>query len=59
MKDILNSRYAQLCQELGHLQCNLEMLQDKIAQVKTEIFAINKVVPLVTPKAEVPTEQSK
>lgn len=50
MKDQLNARYAELCQELGHLQCNLELLQKRITEVKSEIFGINQLVADITKK---------
>lgn len=48
----IQARYAQLCQELGHLICNLEALQAKIANVKTEIAGLNAAAPIVAPKKE-------
>jgi hypothetical protein len=40
-------RYAELCQELGHLTCNLELLQKRIAEIKSEIWALNQAAPFI------------
>ena len=47
MSEPLKQRYGQLCQELGHLTCNLELLQKRIAEIKTEIFGLNMCAPLM------------
>ncbi len=55
LPETLKQRYGQLCQELGHLQCNLEQLEKRIAEIKSEIYGLNLCAPLMkamTPKEE-------
>jgi chromosome segregation ATPase len=43
-KSVLNKRYQDLCQDLGHSVNNLEKLEAHIKTVKEEINAINETM---------------
>lgn len=57
-KSLRLPRYAELCQELGHLTCNLELIQKRIAEIKSEIWALNQAAPFIA-AAQKQAEESK
>lgn len=52
-------RYAELCQELGHLTCNLELLQKRINEIKSEIWALNTAAPFIAAAQKPPEKEPK
>lgn len=50
IKPLLNNRYAQLCQDLGHLQASLIDIQDRMEAVLAEIKALDNFSRIVAPK---------
>lgn len=44
--EILNKRYAKLCESLGDLEMNRDKLNARISEVKREILAVESMLPL-------------
>lgn len=50
--DELNKKYAQLCQELGHLVTNGKRITARIVELETEINEVDRQASLLKLKAQ-------
>lgn len=52
MKQQLQIRYAQLCQDLGHLYSNKKQIESRIAAVEAEIVALDNFSKMLPNEVE-------